>query len=801
VRALDAVVAAACLAAGLALAAVHVLAPWAAVALLIAWAGVVLRWPRAWLVGVPAGLPLIALAPWTGVFVTEEWDLLVLGAAAGAYAARALSRPRATADVARPIRYPPWWTAGLALFALSALLSLWRAFADAGPVRFGLTQGYYETLNGVRVEKAFVFALLLAPLLATQMRAGVERALAALCSGFAVAGGIAATWVLWERAAFPGVLNFSTDYRVTGPFWEMHVGGAALDGFLALTLPFTVFALLRARRPIVVAAALALVGLEIYACLVTFSRGLYLALPVSLGVLAILVRTRPGSGHLPLTLARAGRAAGFCAGVILASAVAFGAAGYRGLGAALGAFALALPGASLARDMRPRDWALPGALGVLAGALAAALSALLPKGAYVMYGAAAVACGTLLWRARGGATVLRTQALAGLCGLVVMAVVVAVGWAGEKALAPAAAAVAAFVVLAVLVARSPHDTLRPHWQAHALIVGTATLLAAIVAVFSGGAYMAGRFAAGSSDFDERMQHWRDGLGMLQGPADWLLGKGAGRFPENYLFYVREAVFPGSYRLDVTGDKPHLTLSGPRYPTSFGDLFRVSQHVPAEPGTYVLTLLARADADVRLHVEICEKHLLYNEGCGIALVPVKASPGEWQRIRAGLDARAVTGGPWYARRPAYFSLAVETSGKSLDLADVSLVSPDRREVLANGDFSRGMARWFFSSDRYHLPWHIKSLPLNVLYDQGWIGLALFTLLVGGVLARLALGRARAHPAAPFIAAALAGFAVVGAFDSLTDVPRLAFAFWLLVFAGALLDARTAEPPVRGRVTDT
>ena len=43
---------------------------------------------------------------------------------------------------------------------------------------------------------------------------------------------------LWERLAFTGLLNLSTDYRTTALFWEMHVGGAALDGFLALTVPF-----------------------------------------------------------------------------------------------------------------------------------------------------------------------------------------------------------------------------------------------------------------------------------------------------------------------------------------------------------------------------------------------------------------------------------------------------------------------------------------------------------------------------------------------------------------------------------
>ena len=41
----------------------------------------------------------------------------------------------------------------------------------------------------------------------------------------------AALATVWERTAFTGLLNFSSDYRATALFWEMHVGGTALDGF------------------------------------------------------------------------------------------------------------------------------------------------------------------------------------------------------------------------------------------------------------------------------------------------------------------------------------------------------------------------------------------------------------------------------------------------------------------------------------------------------------------------------------------------------------------------------------------
>jgi hypothetical protein len=48
-----------------------------------------------------------------------------------------------------------------------------------------------------------------------------------------------------------------------------------------------------------------------------------------------------------------------------------------------------------------------------------------------------------------------------------------------------------------------------------------------------------------------------------------------------------------------------------------------------------------------------------------------------------------------------------------------------------------------------------------------------------LARLTIGRTKAHPLAPAVVASLVGFATVGLFDSLLDVPRVAtLYYWML-----------------------
>src|SRR5439155_21140832 len=103
----------------------------------------------------------------------------------------------------------------------------------------------------------------------------------------------------------------------------------------------------------------------------------------------------------------------------------------------------------------------------------------------------------------------------------------------------------------------------------------------------------------------------------------------------------------------------------------------------------------------------------------------------------------------------FYIALASPGNQVDIDDVAVRVADGKNLITNGDFSEGMSRWFFTSDRDHLPWHAKNLALNVLLDQGLLGLALFAILIGASLGRL-ITVAHAHAAAPYIASAIIGF---------------------------------------------
>ncbi|MCL2524011.1 MAG: hypothetical protein FWF17_05410 [Betaproteobacteria bacterium] len=754
----------------------HPLGPGAALCLFVLAVAAAFRRPLWCLAAVPALLPVIGLAPWSGWITFEESDLLILAVAGGGYA-RALidGPPRHRHRVSRVL-------AGLSLLlALSLLIAMARGFADAGGFLFGWYQGYDGPMNSIRIGKSFFLALLLLPLLSRQFADPAQQAGRKLAWGLALGLGGVALAALWERLAFTDLLNFSSDYRSTALFWEMHVGGAALDGWLLLTVPFAVWALRHARTSAAHALALALTVLAAYAALTTFSRGVYLGLLVALPLLAWLTRV-PASGRAPeqglwsplrWTLALLAWAA--IAGLVFATS------GYRGLLALFGVSAATLAMPRVLRGIGIAQLVAGILLGLMSGALLALLADFLPKGPYVLYFALFAALLAALWGLPGAIQGnRRIFAAAGWVVLGVMAVAVAAHWGGEGALwgmLGALLVVFALSLAAVFAARPVWPgTLR--WQA--TFMSAALAVSAAAAVFIGGGYMGERFSTSSQDLEGRIGHWSLSVEMLQTPMDLWFGKGLGRYPANYFFAAPDSRFPGSYQWVREGEGAWLSLVAPRHPISFGDMFRVSQRLPfGASGPFVVTLKARAKKTVKIHAEVCEKHLLYVAGCAGGDAKVKAG-ADWQMATIRLNGPLLGGGPWYAPRLVMFSLGIGNESGAADVDDVVLIGPGGESLLVNGDFSDDLRRWFFSSDRDHLPWHAKSIAINVLFDQGLCGLALFLLLLVAALWRLHLGPARRHELAPYLSAAIVGFLVVGMFDSLIDVPRLALLFYVLFF---------------------
>ncbi len=241
---------------------------------------VLLWWrPGLWLVYVPGLLPLLDLTPRSGrLFWTEFDTVLLITIGIGYLHLRSRSKPHRT--LRRPAQIL------LALFALSAAISLGIGLLPLVPIDQNAFANYTSPYNALRVAKGLLFAIAFIPLLSFEWNdsARAERRLA---SGMTLGLAGAVAYVLWERATFPGIFNFETDYRITGPFPGMHVGGAYIEAFLTAALPFVaLFAWHRQRLWATVWAA-GLYGLGAYSVMVTFSRGGQAAFALSTLVLLI----------------------------------------------------------------------------------------------------------------------------------------------------------------------------------------------------------------------------------------------------------------------------------------------------------------------------------------------------------------------------------------------------------------------------------------------------------------------------------------------------------------------------------
>lgn len=727
---------------------------------------------------IPALLPVIGFAPWTGWMSFEELDLLVLASASGGYAKSAIAGKTGTER-----RTPRLLLVLAGLMSISLLISMYRGFVDAGGFVFGWFQGYDGPMNSLRIGKSFFLALLMIPLMEKQDESE-NNSIRNLGWGIAIGLGAASLASLWERLAFTDLLNFSSDYRSTALFWEMHVGGAALDGWLMLTFPFVIWALRNSRNALQYASSLLLVLLAAYASLTTFSRGVYLALIIALPLLGWLVRKRMQRHESEKEIQRWGISRWLIAITLIGvmAALVFPGGGYRGLVALLGIIAASLSMHSVLREISFHRFLSGTALGLLVGMLALLFANLWSKGPYILYAFLfAMTCASLYWVKLGKAGSRATICLAAFVGLMTSAVNVADYWGGSDALW----GICGSVLLLCTILLYGAFAKQPLWPSDLRSQGSVMMAAiagsAVIVIFAGGAYMSERFSTASQDFNGRIEHWRHTIAMLQSPWDISFGKGLGRFPANYYFAIPNGEFPGTYRLSHDDGNTWLSLVGARHPLSFGDILRISQRLSLNShGPFEVDLKIRAKADVQVHVEVCEKHLLYAGACAIGKANIKTTNGNWQPVHIRLEGQSLSGNPWYAPRFKMFSFGIENQSGAADIDDVQLTTSGEGGLLANGEFTNEMQHWFFSSDRDHMPWHAKNLLVNILFDQGVVGAILFVLMTICAMWRLSFGKAKHHELAPYLISAILGFLVVGMFDSLTDVPRLAFFYYLLVF---------------------
>ena len=305
----------------------------------------------------------------------------------------------------------------------------------------------------------------------------------------------------------------------------------------------------------------------------------------------------------------------------------------------------------------------------------------------------------------------------------------------------------------------------------------AVLVAAMLAVAAVGLlspFAQQRLAQWERDLATRQAHWRDALDMRdRGLLTAAFGMGVGRFPETHFWRSREPVQAASYRLQDDADTRFLRLGG-----GTGRLY-IDQIVSGDLApSLVLTLRLRANQPAAtFELSVCEKWLLTSRTCVAATVRAGDTAGVWTRVETRLDLAALVQARTAWARPVTLSLYTPAHGTVVDLADIALANSQGRELLSNGNFRHGLDHWFFSTDA-DPPWHVHSLPVSVLFDQGWFGVVAWSTLL---VTALCCGARRAwrgdrQAAAGF--AALVAFLVVGSLNTLIDDPRFLFLLLLL-----------------------
>ena len=310
------------------------------------------------------------------------------------------------------------------------------------------------------------------------------------------------------------------------------------------------------------------------------------------------------------------------------------------------------------------------------------------------------------------------------------------------------------------------------------LAGAAVVLAMIsaaVPVLLGG-FAQQRLARTVDDFAVRLAHWRDALALRdRGALTAILGAGLGRFPALHRERSREPARAATFELgqDATGAFLRLRPGAQVY---------VEQIVDVAAGQRLeLALSLRAGADPRVGIALCEKWLLTSAQCArIEPGPVRTIDG-WQRRHWQLDTTGWAAARPGLARPVKLALFVVGDG-DVDIARVQLAGADDRPLIANGDFSRGMDHWYFAAD-LDPPWHIHSLPVQVLFDQGWLGVAAWAAVAALALAAAARRAWHGDRVAAGALAALVAFAVSGSVNSLIDAPRVLWLGLMLLWLGA------------------
>ena len=258
------------------------------------YAAVLLRFPRAaYLIAIPLLLPVFDLAPLSGRFFWDEFDILI----ATTLGMRLLTMPpmQLWRETGVPVPRVALWLL-FASVAASAAIAIW----PPAPLDANAFSSYLSTYNALRVAKGYGWAGAMIWLVWRDAAEG-GKVVPPLRLGLALGLLTATLSVFWERLLFVGSTDFGAVFRASGLVSATHVGGAYLEAILVLLAPFGLATAVAAKRWPSRLMWYVVVLLGACAVLLTLSRAAVFAWLISVAVFALVwwSKSKPGRRSLP----------------------------------------------------------------------------------------------------------------------------------------------------------------------------------------------------------------------------------------------------------------------------------------------------------------------------------------------------------------------------------------------------------------------------------------------------------------------------------------------------------------------
>ncbi|NOR69483.1 MAG: hypothetical protein GQ532_07280 [Methylomarinum sp.] len=310
-----------------------------------------------------------------------------------------------------------------------------------------------------------------------------------------------------------------------------------------------------------------------------------------------------------------------------------------------------------------------------------------------------------------------------------------------------------------------------------------------IPVFKGD-FIQQRFGQISDDFYIRTAHWNDAIQMMDDDIfTSLFGMGLGTYPKTYFLSNSENTIPATYAIIKDKDNNNFLRLWS------GDSLYIEQKIDTKLNSkYILSVNYRSDTPpLILTVSICEKGLLYSFDCIWQKLHQPSEKDQWVQTSQLIDTKPTGSNSEtfigkLSKRPIKIALYNGNKNTVIDIRSIKLIDSSKIDLIRNGDFSEGLDHWFFSTDN-HLPWHSKNIWIQILFEQGWLGIIIFSgLVVYACSHQFELLRQKNSYSA-ILLTSLTGFFIVGTVASPFDASRITLLFFLTLFFSFLSTEKT------------